>query len=126
MLLALGNRVTSLVPQRMVNTVTTNVPGPRFPLYAAGRRLIETFPYVPVGGSIRVGVAIFSYLDHLNFGITGDYDHAPDIDVLGRGIEAGMAELVGLAEAPAAVRRAAPDRRSEETPAESVAATSAA
>ena len=44
-----------------VNTVTTNVPGPQHPLYACGRRMLESFPYVPLGGHVRVGVAIFSY-----------------------------------------------------------------
>jgi hypothetical protein len=42
-------------------------------------------------------VAIFSYDGQVNFGITGDYDSAPDIDVLARGIEAGMEELLARA-----------------------------
>jgi WS/DGAT/MGAT family acyltransferase len=106
MLLALGARVGTRIPQRNVNTVTTNVPGPQFPLYAAGRRLLEAFPYVPLGGHIRVGVAIFSYNGALNFGITGDYDTAPDIDVLSDGIESGMTELVNLAAKSRPRRRA--------------------
>jgi diacylglycerol O-acyltransferase / wax synthase len=97
LLLALGERVATRVPQRNINTVTTNVPGPQYPLYAAGRRLLEAFPYVPLGGRIRVGVAIFSYDGALNFGVTGDYDTAADVGVLCEGIEAGMAELVELA-----------------------------
>jgi diacylglycerol O-acyltransferase len=97
LLLALGERVATRVPQRNVNTVTTNVPGPQYPLYAAGRRLLEAFPYVPLGGRIRVGVAIFSYDGALNFGVTGDYDSAPDVDVLCDGIEQGMVELGSLA-----------------------------
>jgi diacylglycerol O-acyltransferase / wax synthase len=100
MLLALGERVATRVPQRNVNTVTTNVPGPQFPLYAAGRRLLEAFPYVPLGGRIRVGVAIFSYDGALNFGVTGDYDTAHDIVVLCEGIEEGMRELVSVAAQP--------------------------
>jgi len=102
LLLALGERVATRVPQRNVNTVTTNVPGPQYPLYAAGRRLLEAFPYVPLGGRIRVGVAIFSYDGALNFGVTGDYDAAPDVGILCAGIEQGMAELVNLAAAPRA------------------------
>ena len=82
MLLALGLRTATHVPQRSVNTVTTNVPGPQRPLYAAGRRMLECFPYVPLGGHVRVGVAIFSYDGALGFGVTGDYDRAPDIGVL--------------------------------------------
>jgi diacylglycerol O-acyltransferase / wax synthase len=99
MLLALGTRVAMRVPQRNVNTVTTNVPGPQLPLYARGRQMLEAFPFVPLASSVRVGVAIFSYNGMLNYGVTGDYDSAPDIGVLCGGIEAGMTELLKLAEA---------------------------
>jgi diacylglycerol O-acyltransferase len=94
MLLSLAGRVGTRVPQRAVNTVTTNVPGPQHPLYLAGRRMLEAFPFVPLGGSVRIGVAIFSYDGNINFGVTGDRDSAPDIGVLCRGIERGMAELM--------------------------------
>jgi WS/DGAT/MGAT family acyltransferase len=93
MLLALGGRIGTRVPQRAVNTVTTNVPGPQHPLYMCGRRMLEAFPFVPLGGSVRVGIAIFSYDGNINFGVTGDRDSAPDIAVLCRGIEAAMDEL---------------------------------
>ena len=95
-LLAMGTRLASRAAQRNVNTVTTNVPGPQMPLFMVGRRMIKAYPYVPLAGQVRIGVAIFSYDGQVNFGITGDYDSAPDIDVLGRGIEEGMAELVKL------------------------------
>ena len=110
MLLALGERVATRVPQRNINTVTTNVPGPQYPLYAAGRRMLEAFPYVPLGGHVRVGVAIFSYDGALNYGVTGDYDSAADVNVLCEGIESGMSELVKLAgrSRPAPQRAAAP------------------
>lgn len=97
LLLALAERLGTRVPQHNVNTVTTNVPGPQYPLYAAGRRMLESFPYVPLGGHVRVGVAIFSYDGAITFGVTGDYDTAPDLDVLCDGIERAMAELVDLA-----------------------------
>jgi WS/DGAT/MGAT family acyltransferase len=94
MLLALGMRIATRAAQRNVNTVTTNVPGPQFPLYAAGRRMLRAFPYVPLAGQVRLGIAIFSYDGEVNFGITGDYDTTPDIDVLAHGIEDGMAQLL--------------------------------
>ncbi|HSZ36694.1 MAG TPA: wax ester/triacylglycerol synthase family O-acyltransferase [Acidimicrobiales bacterium] len=94
MLLALGMRIATRAAQRNVNTVTTNVPGPQFPLYAAGRRMLRAFPYVPLAGQVRLGIAIFSYFGEVNFGITGDYDTTPDIDVLAHGIEDGMAQLL--------------------------------
>jgi diacylglycerol O-acyltransferase len=97
MLLALGMRLATRAAQRNVNTVTTNVPGPQFPLYAAGRKMLRAFPYVPLGGQMRIGIAIFSYNGEVNFGITGDYDTTPDLDVLSAGIEDGMARMVKLA-----------------------------
>ena len=94
MLLALGMRLATRAGQRNVNTITTNVPGPQFPLYAAGRRMVRAFPYVPLGGQMRIGIAIFSYNGEVNFGITGDYDAAADIDVLAGGIEDGMTQML--------------------------------
>ena len=97
MLLALGMRLATRAAQHNVNTVTTNVPGPQFPLYAAGRKMIHAFPYVPLGGQIRIGIAIFSYNGEVTFGITGDYDTTPDVDVLTAAIEEGMAQMLTLA-----------------------------
>jgi diacylglycerol O-acyltransferase len=96
MLLALAERLGTRVPQHNVNTVTTNVPGPQYPLYAAGRRMLEVFGYVPLGAHVRLGVAIFSYDGALTFGVTGDYDTTADIDVLSEGIEEAIAELLAL------------------------------
>jgi diacylglycerol O-acyltransferase len=79
-------------------TVTTNVPGPRHPLYFHGRRLLEWFPYVPISQGLRVGTAILSYADTLGFGVTADSDSVPDAKVLARGVEAGIAALLGRAQ----------------------------
>lgn len=92
-------RLAAHLPQRSVVTVTTNVPGPRAPLYALGRRLIEIIPYVPIAARLRTGVAIFSYCGQVTFGVTGDYDSAADIWTLAGGIERGMAELLAAASA---------------------------
>jgi len=94
---ASGLRLAWRVPQRNVTTVTTNVPGPRQPLYALGRRCVEIIPYVPIASRLRVGVSMFSYAGALTFGITGDYDTATDVWTLAGGIETGMAELVDAA-----------------------------
>jgi diacylglycerol O-acyltransferase len=94
----LVSRLVSRVPQRIMNTVTTNVPGPQLPLYAAGREMLEYLPFVPLGPGVRVGVAILSYNGQLRFGITGDYDTAPDIDVLADGIDAAVKTLLRLAD----------------------------
>lgn len=87
------------VPQRMLTTVVTNVPGPPRPVHLLGRRMIAIYPYVPIADRIRVGVALTSYDDRLFFGITCDRESVPDADVLSAGIEAGLAELVKAADA---------------------------
>jgi WS/DGAT/MGAT family acyltransferase len=94
------------LPQRDIVTVTTNVPGPRQPLYGMGRRIVEIIPYVPIATTMRTGVSIFTYCDHVTFGITGDFAASPDLDVLARGIEDSLAELLKASRRRA--RRAAP------------------
>jgi WS/DGAT/MGAT family acyltransferase len=94
---AFAVRLAAHLPQRSIVTVTTNVPGPRQPLYALGRRLVEIIPFVPIASTLRSGVAIFSYCGQLTVGITGDYDGAADVWTLARGVEAGLTELVASA-----------------------------
>jgi WS/DGAT/MGAT family acyltransferase len=96
LLLALGSRLVTLSPRLNMHTATTNVPGPQEPVQTLGRRMLESYPFVPVVGSIRIVVAIFSYDGGLYFGVTGDYDGAPDIDVLTAGIERGMSDMLAL------------------------------
>jgi diacylglycerol O-acyltransferase len=91
------SRVFARVQQRSVNTVTTNVPGPPRPLFAAGRQMLEYLPFVPLGHGVRIGVAILSYDGQLAFGITGDFDTTTDLSVIAHGIEGEVAKLVALA-----------------------------
>lgn len=109
-LLALGSRLSFRFPQPVMQTATTNVPGPRVPLYMLGRRMVEIHPYVPIGNNIRTAIGIFSYLDQLNFGINADFDAVPDIGVLSAGIRAGIDELLGRT-APATAVASANSRK---------------
>jgi diacylglycerol O-acyltransferase / wax synthase len=93
-LVSQGIRRLLSLPQREIVTVTTNVPGPRQPLYGMRRRLLELIPYVPIATTVRTGIAIFSYCDSMIFGITGDFASNPDLGVLAHGIEAGIDELL--------------------------------
>jgi WS/DGAT/MGAT family acyltransferase len=95
-------RLAFRLPQREIVTVTTNVPGPRRPLYWMGHRLEEIIPYVPIASTVRTGISIFSYAGDITFGITGDYAANPDLDVLARGIEHGVSELLLAAQQHAA------------------------
>jgi hypothetical protein len=102
MLLAMGARLAARSPSLGLQTGVTNVPGPQQPLYTLGRRLLESFPFVPVIGHVRISIAIFSYDGGLYIGVTGDYDSSNDIDVLTAGVEHSMAELSEFVAGPAA------------------------
>ncbi len=102
MLLALGSRVATRSAGLNMDTATTNVPGPQVALHTLGRKLVASYPFVPIVGTIRIVVAIFSYDGELYFGVTGDRDHASDVDVLTAGIESDIDRLLDRAKlAPA-------------------------
>ena len=113
LLLALGARLAARAPSLGLETGVTNVPGPQMPLHTLGRRLLESFPFVPVIGTVRISIAIFSYDGGLYFGVTGDYDSANDIDILTSGVERAMAELLATVTPPPARPR---QRVRERTP----------
>ena len=93
-LMTLGARVAARVGQRVVNTVTTNIPGPQYPLYLLGRRMLEMFPYIPIAEGVRISIGIVSYDGHLAIGATGDYEAVADLDRLCEAIEVSLDELV--------------------------------
>lgn len=87
-------RLAGHFPQHSVGALATNVPGPRRPLTVHGREVLEILPCIPIAMRLRTTIAILSYHDRLVFGITGDYDTTPDIDLIAAGIEDGIAELL--------------------------------
>ena len=78
---------------RPFNLVVTNIPGPRTPLYLLGRKLVELYPQAPLAAGQGVSIAALSYDGRLGFGLLGDHDRIPDLDVLARGVESAMDEL---------------------------------
>lgn len=90
-------RLAARFPQHGVVGLATNVPGPRHTLTWQGREVVELLPAVPIALRLRTAIAILSYHDHLVFGITGDYDSTPDIEVLTEGIRSAVAELADCA-----------------------------
>ncbi|OBI55607.1 wax ester/triacylglycerol synthase family O-acyltransferase [Mycobacterium sp. E796] len=90
-------RLLARLPQRAVVALATNVPGPRKQQKLMGRRVLEIIPIPPIALQVRTGIAMLSYADAFIFGITADYDTAPDIEALAAGIEKGVAQLVQAA-----------------------------
>src|SRR5215213_11025256 len=83
--------------QRFFNLVVTNVPGPQFPLYLLGRRMLDPFPMVPLAKNQGLGIALLSYDGAINFGVVGDFDLLWDIDDFADDLRESLAELAGIA-----------------------------
>src|SRR5215204_2255486 len=83
--------------QRFFNLVVTNVPGPQIPLYLAGKRMIDTFPMVPLAKNQALCVALLSYAGRINFGLVGDYDLMWDLDDFASDVRDSLAELASEA-----------------------------
>ena len=105
MLAAMSARQASHAPNP-VNTVATNVPGPQHPLYMLGRKMLDNYPYVPLASTMRIGTSVFSYDGYARFGVSGDYESMPDIDVFADGLDEGIRELIAAAAAKGAAKSA--------------------
>jgi diacylglycerol O-acyltransferase / wax synthase len=90
--------------QQFFNLVVTNVPGPQFPLYLLGRRLLVLYPVVPLAQRQALGIAVMSYDGHLGFGLLGDYDALPELEEIASDLKAAitaLARAAGVRERPA-------------------------
>jgi len=58
--------------------VLTNVPGPRQPLYLAGRKLEKIMFWVPQSGHLGLGISILSYAGGVMLGVATDEGLVPD------------------------------------------------
>jgi diacylglycerol O-acyltransferase / wax synthase len=95
--------------QPFFNLVVTNVPGPQFPLYLLGRRLMILYPVVPLAQRQALGIAVMSYDGHLGFGFLGDYDALPDLDKIALDLKWAIAQLARSAGVrPRAARTTSP------------------
>jgi diacylglycerol O-acyltransferase len=92
---ALGARLSSTLSRRLFNLVVTNVPGPQFPLYAAGAEMLSVYPVVPLAKNQAVCVGLTSYNGGVYYGLNADRDAMPDVDVLAQLIGESLEELVG-------------------------------
>ena len=91
---ALSAQVGSSLSHRMFNTLVTNVPGPQFPLYAGGARMLATYPVVPLVRNQAVSIGCTSYDGGVYYGLNADRDAMADVDVLAQCLEDSLAELL--------------------------------
>jgi diacylglycerol O-acyltransferase len=93
----MGQAARLMARQRFFNLVVTNVPGPQIPLYLAGKRMIDTFPMVPLAKNQALGVALLSYAGRINFGLVGDFDLMWDLDDFADNVRESLSELAAEA-----------------------------
>ncbi len=84
---------------RLFNLIVTNIPGPQLPLYVLGRELLDLFPIAFLPKDHALAIAIMSYHGAIDYGLLGDHDALPDIDLVADGITAGLAALLEAARA---------------------------
>jgi len=76
--------------------VLTNVPGPRQPLYFAGKEISNIMFWVPRSGAIGLGISIFSYNGNVTIGIASDKGLMPDPETLLEGFEDEFNYLIDI------------------------------
>jgi WS/DGAT/MGAT family acyltransferase len=94
-LLAAVARAVSLGP--FFNLVVSNIPGPQQPMYLAGAKLVASYPSLPLNRNSALSIACSSLGGTMAFGVTGDWDAVPDIELLALGLEEALAELAKAA-----------------------------
>ena len=81
---------------RFFNLVVTNVPGPQFPLYLLGRRLLSCYPQVPLAAQQTIGIALLSYAGNVGVGLLADLE-VRDLAALAGALQSSLDELAAIA-----------------------------
>jgi hypothetical protein len=109
---ALLKRGVGLV-QGQINTIVTNVPGPQFPLYTVGAKLLGMYPIVPLIPGCGLGIALFSYEGKLCWGFNADHHLIPNLEDLAEDVAIAFEDLRKAAVANYLARRTAPAEKPE-------------
>ena len=102
------------------NIVISNVPGPQFPLYGSGARLLASYPVSTITDGSGLNITVQSYNGNIDVGVVGCRELVPDIWDIVDSIEESVAELVELADAmvkPQVKKSAATTKRTAKKPA---------
>ena len=78
----------------LFNVTISNVPGPAFPLYSIGARMVANYPIGPIAEGGGLNMTVMSYQDSLDFGLLACPDVLPDVWHLAEGLRLALDELV--------------------------------
>src|SRR4051812_26178401 len=80
-------------PRPLFNVTISNVPGPPFPLYSNGARVVAHYPMGPIFDGGGLNITVMSYLDQLDFGLVACVDLIPDVWSIADGLGAALDDL---------------------------------
>jgi hypothetical protein len=86
-----------VVIRQRVNVTSASIPGPAWPLFLAGARVLEVAPVLPLLGNQPLGIGAVSYAGSIAIAIVADRDVIPDLDAFVAGFRT---ELDALLSAP--------------------------
>ncbi|MEA2494299.1 MAG: diacylglycerol O-acyltransferase / wax synthase [Thermoleophilaceae bacterium] len=75
-------RLSTGVGRPAWNLVVSNVPGPQFPLYMAGAKVVANYPVSVITDGMGLNITVMSYNGRMDYGIVADRDQMPDVDRL--------------------------------------------
>ena len=78
---------------RLYNLTISNVPGPRFPLYAAGARVRSIYPLIPIPDGHALSFGVLTYDGRVHFAAYVDPDALPRAGRLALMVEDAIEEL---------------------------------
>ena len=78
----------------LFNVTISNVPGPPFPLYSIGARMVANYPVGPIMDGGGLNMTVMSYLDRLDFGLQACPDVVHDVWSIAAGLQTAMDDLV--------------------------------
>jgi WS/DGAT/MGAT family acyltransferase len=96
-------KVADRIPP-IANVAISNVPGPAFPLYMAGAKMLVNYPTSIVVHGVALNITVQSYNENLDFGIIACGKAMPDVADLAKYMHEEFATLKALphtAQAPA-------------------------
>jgi diacylglycerol O-acyltransferase / wax synthase len=81
------------------NVTISNVPGPDFPLYSAGARMVAYYPMGPIADGGALNITVMSYMGTMCFGLVACRETVPEVWSIAHGLRAALDELVKAADA---------------------------
>ena len=103
-LLALSTRLLSGLQRSgrlppLANLVVSNIPGPPFPLYMAGARVVASYGAGPLVPGQGINITVMSYCGSVDVCVNACRETVPDVWQLASGFEDAVTELRQVAEA---------------------------